>query len=772
MSLVIPDLLSAAVKTLDNSAARINFGHAAALNNARRFIGLLCRSNVAPAAARYIATKEDSGQTTGWRIQFVTTTGGFRVFQRRATTACQYSSTGDVVPADGVWRWIGVYMSLNEANLDKIQVYSSIYERGTPQRVAMTVNSEGSGTISTDVAEDLCLFNDSAAFTHGAPLEVALASVFFPTTFNLNNFREWIKDPLNYCLGNPALLAFPGLDGAGKVTDWSGKAQHGTLTLSTGSLVQGPNALGSSYRRRSYAAAGGGNQIISAGVASASASVPGATLTTAAISLVAGTPAVTASAPAAVLSRRTLPLMDMGAYTYWGRSGLLYPGSNTMPTNHRTALMAAAALVVRRDSAGTPSPTGKIVLLAEGPSLMSQCWQNTQQTGSPAGSTNAWTLMGIAAADGEVDHVGLVILNGAFAGNGNSRWDSSSDPDYASQVTDILTPAGIDPNQVQVVCFKAVNGNPSVSLPTAGSDYDNQVTELGNIIRAIRIKFPNCKIIYLASRTYGGYAITGLSPEPYAYEGGFSVKEIIQAQIDQMNNGGTIVDSRAGNLDYTGGACPVVAWGPYFWADGLTPRSDGVTWDIADFEVGDRTHEDTPGETKIANMWLAFLKTERSASTWFLTDQVITPGVASASASVPSASLGTGAAPLVGGVANVTASAPAAIITVGPATITAGVASVSVTAPAASLVLGSAPQTIVAGVPAVSATVPVAVFHGAGVALMIAGVATATATAPSANVVFVDPGGPDAGYTVAWSGNTRFYLTWTGDERYLLSFRG
>jgi hypothetical protein len=130
----------------------------------------------------------------------------------------------------------------------------------------------------------------------------------------------------------------------------------------------------------------------------------------------------------------------------------------------------------------------------------------------------------------------------------------------------------------------------------------------------MKTRYPNLQLVYLSSRSYGGYAGIALSPEPYAYEYGFSVKWLVQAQIDQQRTG--TIDPRAGDLDPESVA-PWIAWGPYFWADGLNPRSDGLIWTREDFE-DDGTHKSRLGEEKEASMMLAFFKQEPTARLWFL----------------------------------------------------------------------------------------------------------------------------------------------------------
>ena len=86
-----------------------------------------------------------------------------------------------------------------------------------------------------------------------------------------------------------------------------------------------------------------------------------------------------------------------------------------------------------------------------------------------------------------------------------------------------------------------------------------------------------------------------------------------------MANGGTIVDVRAGDLNYSG-AAPWIAWGPYLWADGVNPRSDGLFWSRGDF-LGDGVHLTAVGIIKSADMLLAFFKTSPQARCWFVTGE-------------------------------------------------------------------------------------------------------------------------------------------------------
>ena len=100
-----------------------------------------------------------------------------------------------------------------------------------------------------------------------------------------------------------------------------------------------------------------------------------------------------------------------------------------------------------------------------------------------------------------------------------------------------------------------------------------------------------------------------MNPEPYAYESGFSVRWTIEDQL-------------SGALEYDGASpsSPWISWGPYLWADGTTPRSDGLTWSCSDFG-SDGTHPSDAGRRKVAELLLSFFRSDATAREWYLRDR-------------------------------------------------------------------------------------------------------------------------------------------------------
>jgi hypothetical protein len=318
-----------------------------------------------------------------------------------------------------------------------------------------------------------------------------------------------------------------------------------------------------------------------------------------------GNPVPGAPLPAGV----RVPLTDMGTRTYAAFMGGLFPNaSNTMPAAHSAAGAARAAAVRTRDVNGVTASNGRYVFLSIGMS-------NTTQEFS--------AFITAAASDATVDRTRLAIVDGAAGGRTSDFWTTPTGAEYDRIKTQVLQARGLSELQVAAIWLKVANAGPTRALPDPASDAYTLVTQQGQILRALKARYPNLQQVFVSSRIYAGYATSTLNPEPYAYESGFAVKWLVGAQISQMNGSGA--DVRAGNLDY-GSVAPWVTWGPYLWADGTTARSDGLTWSVADLNSSDGTHPSAQGQTKVANMLLGFLKTSPHARCWFLAGQTCLGG--------------------------------------------------------------------------------------------------------------------------------------------------
>jgi len=310
------------------------------------------------------------------------------------------------------------------------------------------------------------------------------------------------------------------------------------------------------------------------------------------------------------------PLIDMQpGDQYQGFEGGLYPGvTNVPPVDNAAEGLSRAQGIEPLDVNGNPDPNGKYVFMSIGMSNTTQEFCNS----STALGCNPWSFMGQAAADPDVNHETLTIVNGAQGGKGADSWVSATGDQYDRILDEELTPKGLSEKQVQIIYFKDADKNSGANpaLPDPNADAYLYEQNLGLIARALKTRYPNLKIMFVSSRVYGGYApLTTNNPEPYAFETGFSVKWMIQAQIDQMAGGG--IDPVTGDLDFNSVA-PWLVWGPYFWADGLNPRSDGLTWARDEFEP-DGSHPNTDGETKVAGIMMDFFKTSPYSACWFVT---------------------------------------------------------------------------------------------------------------------------------------------------------
>ena len=330
-----------------------------------------------------------------------------------------------------------------------------------------------------------------------------------------------------------------------------------------------------------------------------------------------------------------VPINDLGTGTYLGYQGGLYPGgSNTLSGTQRDEGLIRAASIQPLDTNGNPSSSGKIVMVSAGMSNTTQefCsgfngniadqnrsyWPN--MTSNTSIQCNTWTFGGQAWADPAVNHSALTIVDGAQPGVTANRWaDDSAAPDNPyDTVRNKLTTVGLTVKQVQIVWMKHANIKKAGPLQQgfATSEAVNLEKQQGTTLRLMKNRWPNLKMVFISTRTYGGYSLDTINPEPYAYESGFGTKWLIEDQINQMAGAG--VDAQGGDLNYDTVA-PWVAWGAYLWANDNNARSDGLTYVASDFDAFDGRHPSQSGEQKVGTLLLNFFKTSPYTQCWFLT---------------------------------------------------------------------------------------------------------------------------------------------------------
>jgi hypothetical protein len=264
-------------------------------------------------------------------------------------------------------------------------------------------------------------------------------------------------------------------------------------------------------------------------------------------------------------------LTDMGKRKYRGYRGGLYPNGLNRPPKAYLRKGTEAAKRVRPIN-------GKVVLLSIGMANASVEFSAFKRTADRDPQKNS----------------SLVVVDGAQDGFDSRR--ARSQPVFWENIDQRLSEAGVTPDQVQAVWLKESVAGEQRRFP---NDARGLQSDLRAILRIMRVRYPNVKLVYLSSRTYGGYAITGLNPEPAAYDSAYAVRGIIQERIHGKIKG------------------PLLFWGPYLWTDGMDGRNDGLVWTCDDVEE-DGTHPSRSGIQKVVNMLTTFFKTDPTAKRWYV----------------------------------------------------------------------------------------------------------------------------------------------------------
>jgi len=322
-----------------------------------------------------------------------------------------------------------------------------------------------------------------------------------------------------------------------------------------------------------------------------------------AMAMTATTATVTAFA-ACPLPDDRIPLHEFPpSDTYLGEPGGLFPnGLNTPPEAHRALGLRLASQIaplgvggLKLGDPGYNPDDAWIVLLTVG-------FSNTTHESA------------VFERDQDINlqrNARVVVLNGA-QGTQSAAKIKDSNAEYWGLVSSRLAANALTHEQVQAVWLKETN----YSSPRQGCFGDatgfaaTLRDDLREVVTLLKQKFINLKIVYLSSRISAEYMpVNSSNPEPDAYESGFSVKWLI---ADQINGNGLNTDDTVGAV-----VAPWLTWGPYLWANSSWARSDGLVWNLDDFER-DFTHPSAQGEKKVADQLGSFLASEETAISWYL----------------------------------------------------------------------------------------------------------------------------------------------------------
>jgi hypothetical protein len=278
------------------------------------------------------------------------------------------------------------------------------------------------------------------------------------------------------------------------------------------------------------------------------------------------------AADCTITSTGLVPLTDLtGKKTYRGHRGGLYPGGvNRPPRAYLNAGIAAAKRVRPID--------GRVVLLSIGMS-------NATQEFVP--------FIRLAEQDPTLS-ASVTLVDGAMGG-WDARRISRPAAGYWRAVDRRLLAAGTSPRAVQAVWLKTAISGEDRAFP---EDARALQAQLRSIVRILPQRFPNLRLIYVSSRTYAGYAITPVNPEPAAYDSGYAVRWLIQDRMLERIRG------------------PWIGWGPYLWTDGEKGRADGLTWTCPDVKQ-DGMHPSPTGSAKVSRALLKFFKSDPTSKGWF-----------------------------------------------------------------------------------------------------------------------------------------------------------
>lgn len=211
----------------------------------------------------------------------------------------------------------------------------------------------------------------------------------------------------------------------------------------------------------------------------------------------------------------------------------------------------------------------------------------------------------------------VVVVNGAQGTKSVLEWANPLDDAWIT-LEQRVTEKGLAPNQVQVLWMKHAFRDPYTieGLDGPGSHIDALADGITQVIKIATQNYPNVKLIFLSNRIRSYLEDDSKSPEPFAFESAFAVRDVINRQWQPTSY------DPLDQLPYP--QFPLITWGPYLWADGENPRSDRLTYLSCDL-MADCTHPSMAGEYKVATQIFGSFVSDPFFYPWFLKDHVNGP---------------------------------------------------------------------------------------------------------------------------------------------------
>ena len=286
-----------------------------------------------------------------------------------------------------------------------------------------------------------------------------------------------------------------------------------------------------------------------------------------------------------------VPLTDLGAGTYLGFTGGLYPnGANKPSGTYATDLSAIASSITPLNINGIPDAAGGVGFIAIGASTCGILFNALRDKAAANSSVNP-KLLFATCTEGATSIEEMQDANASY-------WNT---------VQTKLTRNNVTAKQVQVIYIETDDSVYNADFPARPYRVRDKYE---TVIRLFKIKFPNIKLVYVNGRTTTFIDSSKkkiFNTEPCPYYNGWGCKFIIEDQINQVPS-----------MAYKGAnaVAPLVTWGWYQWCNANEPRKDGFVWTLND--TSDGLHANSKGANILSNHFIDFLLNDTYAKIWFV----------------------------------------------------------------------------------------------------------------------------------------------------------